>query len=110
MICQEIWQIYTRHRHINPLEPSPSGMVYYKEHFMLLPNALRVVIGQLRVSSHQLKIENGRANGVPQEKRICRLCQIEIKEWTITQISLFKLCESKTSLQQLRILQSTYDG
>ena len=45
---------------------------------MLLPNTVRVVIGQLRVSSHQLEIENGRANGVPREERICRLCQIEI--------------------------------
>ena len=47
---------------------------------MLLPYALRVVIGQLRVSSHQLEIENGHANRVPREERICRLCHIEIED------------------------------
>ena len=45
-----------------------------------LPNASRVAIGQLRVSSHQLEIENGRANGVLKEGRICRLCYIEIDD------------------------------
>ena len=55
-------------------------MLYYKEHYMhfyklsfiiwpkyldtFLPNALRVVIGQLRVSyHHQLEIKKGDANG-----------------------------------------------
>ena len=47
---------------------------------MLLPNTVRVVIGQLRVSSHQLEIENGRANGVLREERICRICHIEIED------------------------------
>ena len=68
-------------------------MLYYKEYFyelgfiiqpkyldMFLPNALRVANGRLRVSFHQLDIENGRANGVPREERICRLCQIEIDD------------------------------
>ena len=40
---------------------------------MFLQNALRVATGQLRISSHQLEIENGRANGVPREERICRI-------------------------------------
>ena len=79
VIRQEIWQIYTQHKWINPLESFPSKMLYYHEHFMhfselgfiqpkpkyldmFLPNALRVAIGQLRVSSHQLEIENGHAN------------------------------------------------
>ena len=46
----------------------------------LLPNALRVAIGQLRVPSHQLEIRNGCANGIPREERICRLCHIEIED------------------------------
>ena len=64
VICQEIWQIYTQHKWINPLEPLLSKMLYYKEHFMhfsklgfiirlkylhtFLPNAVRVAIGQLK--------------------------------------------------------------
>ena len=47
---------------------------------VFLPHALRVAIGQLRISSHQLEIENGRTNGVPREERICRLCHIEIED------------------------------
>ena len=85
------WLIYTRYKWITPLEPLPSKMLYYKEHFMhfsklgfitrpkyldaLLPNALRVVIGQLRISSHQLEIENCHTNGVPKQESICRLCR-----------------------------------
>ena len=38
-----------------------------------LPNALMVAIRQLRLLYHQLEIENGRANGVPREERICRI-------------------------------------
>ena len=34
VIHQEIWQIYTRYKWITPLEPLPSKMLYYKEHFM----------------------------------------------------------------------------
>ena len=45
-----------------------------------LPNALRVAIGQLRVSSCQLEIENDCANGVPREERVCRLCHMEIED------------------------------
>ena len=70
--------------------------MYYKEHFMhfsklgfitrpkyldtFLPNALRVAIGQLRVSSHQLEVETSCTNGVPWEERICKLCHIEIED------------------------------
>ena len=94
IMCQEIWKIYTQHKWINPLEPLP--LLYYKEKFMhfselsfilqpkywdmFLPNALRVAIGQLRVSSHQVEIENGRANGIPKEERIYRLCHIDIED------------------------------
>ena len=38
-----------------------------------LPNALMVAIRQLRLLYHQLEIENGRANGVHREERICRI-------------------------------------
>ena len=96
VIRQEIWQIYTRYKWITPREPLPSKMVYYKEHFLrfsklgfitrpryldtFLSNALRVAIGKLRISSHQLEIENGRANRVPREERLCTLCHIEIED------------------------------
>src|SRR5271154_1222557 len=39
----------------------------------------RVAIGQLRVSSHQLEIEAGRAARIPRAERICRLCQEEVE-------------------------------
>lgn len=39
----------------------------------------RVAIGQLRVSSHQLAIETGRAAHIPRAERICRLCSEEIE-------------------------------
>ena len=71
IIHQEIWQIYTQHKWINPLERLPSKMLCYKEHLMhfsrlgfiaqpkyldtFLPNAIE----QLKISSHQLVIENG---------------------------------------------------
>ena len=45
-----------------------------------LPNALRVAIGQLRMSSHQHEIENGRTNGVPKKKGYVDLCHIEIED------------------------------
>ena len=45
-----------------------------------LSNALRAAIGQLRISSHQLEIENGWANRVSREERLCRLCHIEIED------------------------------
>ena len=40
---------------------------------------LRVAIGQLRVSSHRLEIEAGRASRVPRAQRICRSCSEEIE-------------------------------
>ena len=75
-----------------PTRSIPPKMLYYKEQFtqfsklgfiirlkyldMFLPNALRVAIGQLRVSSDQLEVENDHANKVFREERICRLCHI----------------------------------
>ena len=52
----------------------------YLDMFLPLPDALRVVIGQLRVPSNQILIENGRANNVPWEERICRLWHLEIED------------------------------
>ncbi|MCO5548634.1 hypothetical protein L7F22_002094 [Adiantum nelumboides] len=70
-------------------------MAYYREHFLMLtedrfiqrprymdtylPDGMRVAIGQLRVSSHQLEIESGRAARIPREARICRLCRQEVE-------------------------------
>ena len=44
-----------------------------------VPHHLRVAIGQLRVSSHQLEIERGRARGIPREDRACPVCQTEVE-------------------------------
>ncbi|MCO5608681.1 hypothetical protein L7F22_062895 [Adiantum nelumboides] len=70
-------------------------MLHYREHFLQLseqgfieiplymqrymPHHLRVVIGQLRVSSHQLEIERGRARGLPRDERICPICHTEVE-------------------------------
>ena len=45
-----------------------------------LSNALRVAIGQLKISSHQLEIENNRTDRVLREERIFRLYHIEIED------------------------------
>ena len=48
-----------------------------------LPHALRISLGQFRVSSHRLRIESGRAKGIPREGRTCLLCdlqEIELEE------------------------------
>ena len=45
-----------------------------------LPHALQISPGQLRVSSHRLRIESGRTKGIPREDHICTLCDLwEIK-------------------------------
>ncbi|KAH7443347.1 hypothetical protein KP509_02G030300 [Ceratopteris richardii] len=45
-----------------------------------MPHSSRVAIGQLRVSSHRLEIETGRAADIPREERICRVCRVEIED------------------------------
>ena len=45
-----------------------------------LPHASRVAIGQLRVSSHQLEIETGRAAQIPQLQRLCCLCHTRVED------------------------------
>lgn len=44
-----------------------------------MPHSSRVAIGQLRVSSHRLEIETGRAAHITREARICRLCSEEVE-------------------------------
>lgn len=43
-----------------------------------LPHHLRAAIGQLRVSSHQLAIENDRARGIHCEEQTCHICLLEV--------------------------------
>ncbi|MCO5603866.1 hypothetical protein L7F22_058020 [Adiantum nelumboides] len=70
-------------------------MAYYRDHFLMLtkdkfiqrphymdiylPHGMRVAIGQLRESSHQVEIESDRAARVPREARICKLCRQEVE-------------------------------
>ncbi|KAH6554691.1 hypothetical protein KP509_1Z314500 [Ceratopteris richardii] len=70
-------------------------MLYYRQHFLhisnegfieipryiqtYLPHHLRVLIGQLQVSSHQLEIERGLSRGVPREERWCPICHTEVE-------------------------------
>ena len=51
----------------------PSYLDTYMSHIM------RIAIGQLKVSSHQLEIEAGRAAHILREQRICRLCHTEVE-------------------------------
>ena len=92
---QDLLQRYVRHTWITPQQPLPTKMLYYRDCFMsisedgfiqrprymdvYMPHSSRVAVGQLRVSSHQLEIEAGRARRVPRAERICRLCQEEIE-------------------------------
>ncbi|MCO5594472.1 hypothetical protein L7F22_048502 [Adiantum nelumboides] len=80
---------------VHILIPLPPTMLYYHEHFLsisgqgfietpeymqiYMPHRLRVAIGQLRVSSHQLAIKSGTASGIPREERICQLCRAEVE-------------------------------
>ena len=91
VLRQEIKQRYIERTWITPSRPLDTKMAYYRDHFLMLtldgfiqrprymdvylPHGTRVDIGQLRVSSHQLEIETGRAAGIPREDRICRLCR-----------------------------------
>ncbi|MCO5570832.1 hypothetical protein L7F22_024560 [Adiantum nelumboides] len=57
---------------------------------------LRASIFQLRVSSHQLEIESGRARGIPREERTCRirLTEVESEEHFVTR------CPAYTELRE----------
>ena len=69
---------------IHCLQISLEGFIIAPGYIQLhLPHALRISFGQFRVSSHRLHIESGRAEGIPQEGRICTFCdlqEIESKE------------------------------
>eukprot|EP00250_Pteridium_aquilinum_P022390 c25367_g1_i1 orf=2-550(-) len=70
-------------------------MQYYKDQFLsttdtgflrrpsymdvYMPHSMRVAIGQLRVSSHQLEIETGRAAHIPRDERLCRICRVAVE-------------------------------
>ncbi|MCO5601597.1 hypothetical protein L7F22_055720 [Adiantum nelumboides] len=95
VIRQEIWHTYIQRTWVDPGHELPSKMLHYREHFLQLseqgfieiplymqrymPHHLRVVIGQLRVSSHQLEIERGIARGLPRDERICPICHTEVE-------------------------------
>ena len=95
VLRQDLWQLYTRETWITPSQPLPPKMLYYRDQFMStsgdgfiqrprymdvhMSHSARVAIGQLRVSSHQLEIEAGRAAHIPRAERICRLCSEEIE-------------------------------
>lgn len=92
---QDIWQLYTHRTWISPQQPLLAKMLYYRDHFLsisadgiiqrpryleaFLHHAPMVALGQLRVSSHRLEIEAGRASCTPREERICRLCRVEVE-------------------------------
>ncbi|MCO5548984.1 hypothetical protein L7F22_002449 [Adiantum nelumboides] len=95
VIRQEIWHTYIQRTRVDPGHELPSKMLHYREHFLQLseqgfieiplymqrymPHHLQVVIGQLRVSSHQLEIERDRAKGLPRDERICPICHTEVE-------------------------------
>ncbi|MCO5584502.1 hypothetical protein L7F22_038430 [Adiantum nelumboides] len=70
-------------------------MLYYRDQFMTIledgfiqrprymdvyvPHTARVAIEQLRVSSHRLEIEAGRAALIPREHTTCRICRSEVE-------------------------------
>lgn len=93
VIRQDLWQLYIRQHWIT--SPLPRKMSYYRDHFLTIlddgfiqrprymdihmPHSSRVAIGQLRVASHRLEIETGRARDIPLEERICRICRDEVE-------------------------------
>lgn len=95
VLRQDLWQLYTRETWITPTQPLPPKMLYYRDRFMTIlpdgfiqrpgymdtymPHSWRVAIGQLRVSSHRLEIETGRAAFIPRAERICRICREEVE-------------------------------
>ncbi|MCO5576378.1 hypothetical protein L7F22_030188 [Adiantum nelumboides] len=95
VIRYELIQRHVEQTWLTPSRPMATKMAYYIGHFLMLtedtfiqrphymdiylPHGMRVAIGQLRVSSHQLEIESGRATRVPREVRICRLCRQEVE-------------------------------
>ncbi len=112
IIRQEISRIYIERTWISPGQPLPTKMLHYHEHFLqisdqgfidtpqymqqYMPHHLRVAIGQLRVSSHQLEIERGRARGISREDRTCPVCQTEVE----TEEHFMLRCPAYSELRQ----------
>ncbi|KAH6558407.1 hypothetical protein KP509_1Z065800 [Ceratopteris richardii] len=96
IIRQDLLQIHVRETWIAPREPLPTKRQHYREHFLTvtadgfiqrprymdtyMAPAERVAIGQLRLSSHQLEIEIGRATHTPRDERLCRICREEVED------------------------------
>ena len=92
---QDLLQRYMMRTWVTPHQPLPTKMSYYRDCFLsvsedgfiqrpgymdvYMSHSARVAIGQLRVSSHQLEIEAGKAARVTRAERICRLCQEEVE-------------------------------
>ena len=93
VLRQDLRQLYTRQTWItSTLE---GKMLDYRDQFLTMsddgfiqrprymdtymPHSSRVAIGQLRVASHRLRIETGRADDTPREERVCQLCREEIE-------------------------------
>ncbi|KAJ7533866.1 hypothetical protein O6H91_13G068200 [Diphasiastrum complanatum] len=88
-----LYRGYLRRTWQGQLEVKPD---YYRTHFLELDTAglpvlphyptsglshgLRFLLGQFRVSSHQLAIETGRFQCTPREERICQLCSLAMVE------------------------------
>lgn len=95
VIRADITRLHTERTWINPQEPLGTKMAYYQNHFMhISPDGfisrpaymdthlsleIRSAIGQIRTSSHQLRIETGRYTYIAREDRICELCHQEVE-------------------------------
>ncbi|KAH7352050.1 hypothetical protein KP509_19G026700 [Ceratopteris richardii] len=56
----------------------------------------RVAIGQLKVSSHELEIEVGRATHTPRDQRLCRICREEGRTRSTTHADATHMRTSET--------------
>ena len=93
VLRQDLWQLYIRQTWIT--SPLQRKMSHYRDHFLTIledgfiqrprymdiymPHSSRVAIGQLRVASHRLEIEVGRAHDIPMEERVCRVCREDVE-------------------------------
>ncbi|KAH6554830.1 hypothetical protein KP509_1Z303800 [Ceratopteris richardii] len=94
VLRQDLWQLYISQTWHTP--HMGSRLSHYRDQFIdiladgfiqrprymdtHMPHSLRVAIGQLRVSSHRLEIETGRAADIAREERICRVCRVEMED------------------------------
>ena len=93
VLRQDLWQLHISQTWIT--SPLRRKMSHYRDHFLTIledgfiqrphymdtymPHSSRVAIGQLRVASHRLEIEAGRAHDIPMEERVCRVCREEVE-------------------------------